>query len=848
MADNEEASTATGEIIIQDGATNDKYALRLDNGVLRLVRVDDGAETTDIGVSTVSSNWPSVSPLVDGEDVRASTFNRPIRELVERTNYLHDKLDVFDRYNPLAAVTVRDVPLADDGVDAGDIVFLDSRTKTYGKALATVDLLDSFSASGSSYAVGMLHSKTGSRGNVVLFGKADLTGSRFDLSRMVEDGETFRDGMYFLSGRQPGRITAYPSGLKVSVGHFFRKNNAASSRVDGDFAIIHVEARDFAEAHVHRAYELSCLPAGEQSATQVGEGGTHVFSGYSPDAVAAGAATAVKYVARLVFTGEYLERSDCKYSFVLGGYSGPDASVQSLEFGQVSGVFLHWSNETSGTSGRIEFTAFKQPKEIENGILVELRPDPSLSSATSVVYELENGQSDSASYRTWSSGMTFPDAGRGWRDLTDAELARFTVAHTPKFVYNIGFDRALQTYYPPVPLKSASLLLDGVELPAAGLGGDYVYSLEYDSIYWYDDSYGNAPWPVDFSSRGASGAGSRRSLVLRTTSSTSSESGPVTSLRARDGSGIRVLRCGSEDPSFVGDLELDFDPTGGVEDAAVEGYSVVKEGADGKFLKGPVVERVLAGPGITVSRFGSDPQGQGTVIVSSKEGGAQGDFEEIVLQNAKQDLVGMFPYVRLLGWSSGQTNVGSAFILKLHVPYDNPDFVYRVGLSGSVFGTSGYSGGSLRYAGLQIRYSILPDLNPTSSEKAGHAAANVKDDLIEPDGIRPVEVPIVSSMGVDGCSYKAFDPVYVHTVPVGDDSSEDVFGKSYSSFGTDMPDPNECSSLLACGSDYTAETLGVRPGYTVAIKITRGPTVSGVSEYTGEVGFMNLRWELKRVS
>lgn len=820
---------------IQDATTLELYEFRLEDGVFKLSPVSQSSTSADI---QVSANWPAVNMYTDGQDVNAEVLNKPIGELASRTTYLYQKLQMFDRDNPLAAVVVSGVALSNvDTPDVGDIVYLDASDKKYKKALATADLYDQFLAAGSAFAVGILTEKGGTRGSVAMFGRVKISDQAFNLKTMVEDGEEFRDGLYYLSGRQAGKLTADPPGPRVVVGQFFRSATSQTDRIDGDYALIHVESKSLAEAHVHRSFVLKGLPAGEQAITEDSPDGFHVYQGYSPDDLVFDPGDNYyenAYTPRLVFTGEWLKEGNCKYTFTLVGYVGVGSETPNeLDFSNDARVIVHCENETTGFTKDLEFSSFRQPEEVEYGMRVELRPDPKLDDSSTLVYR----SSDTTKLRTWSYGMTFPEAGRGWRDLTEDEKSRFG-DNKPKFVYNSGFDRSMQTYYPPIPLESASLVMNGVELTAKGSGKPYTYSIEPDSLYWWDDRWDHAPWPVDYNGRGAVEEREERRIVLHMIKASTAETGPVTSLTAKPGSGIRVLRCGSDTDSNVGDLELDFDPTGNVEDVAMEGYKVVKGGSDGKFLMGPVVERIVAGAGIEVSRWGQDPQGQGTVVVSTKSSGVQGEFEEVALQNAKQDLVGMFPYIRLLGWNSnGTSNTNSAFILKFHVPYDNPDAVYKIHMSGSVFGTTSYTGGSARYAGLRMQYSILPDLTPGNGSSA---AANVQDDLIGNDGLRPIEIPLVSVTDAVGSSYKAFDPVFVHTEG-GTVSGSDAFGKV-------IPSLVECGTYSEKHPGTVETSFGVRPGYTVAVRLSRGPVVSGVQEYVGSVGFMNFRWQLERVS
>ena len=818
------------------------YEFKLTNGRLKLSRLDGSASDEDISVAV---NWPSVTALADGDDVNAATFNKPLSELADRTEYLKNELKVFNRDDPLSAVVLTDAKLSGTGTpDVGDVVYLDADTRSYSKALATVDLLDQFSASNSANAVGILLSRRGLNGDVGVFGKVSLKTAGAHVSDMVESGEVFRDGKYYLSGREAGKITAFPSGPRVELGQFFSISETASGDdVRGDFALLNVQARSLAESHVHRSFGLKGLPCGEAAVEGAGDDAVHVFLGYSPDGWDPSSG---EIVPRLVFTGSWLSSSDCKYEFRLEGVEDGATLDGDLVFGENPGVYRAWSNKTAGTTGKIKIESFKTPYDVENGMMVELRQNSGVSNSELVYHKPVDY--DSAEHRVWSAGMTFPGAGMGWRDLSDTEKARFLPKNGPKFVYNAGFDRNFQVFYPPSPLNSVSLLVNGAEITGKHArfdkNADFTYSAESDSIYWWKSSYGDAPWPSDYENMAAVRENpSEKTIFANLVQSTGADTGPVTSLRAREGSGLRVFRCGTDSVSDVGDLEIDFDPTGDVVDAEMEGYKVVKGGSDGKFKTGPVVERIIAGPGISVSRYGDCPSGQGTVVIGTKSGGIEGDFEEVVLQNAKQDLVGMFPYVRLLEWTTGGTNTNSAFIMKFHVPYDDPDAVYRVHFSSSVFGTSGYTGTSVREAGIRLQYNILPDLNTVDASGSVTASANVQEDLIAADAERVATISVVSSADGTGYTYKAFDPLYVHTI----DESSSVLGKSEAAFGAPVPKFDECPTFVQ-RHDSVESSFGVRPGYTVAIRISRGQVAGpGTSEYTGSLGFMNMRWRLERI-
>lgn len=819
---------AENVFIIEDDQTGSQYTFRLSGGKLLLEPY--GSHDDQSGI-LVAMNWPSVHELSDGQDVSAETFNKPINELSERTTYLYDKLRTFNRNNPLATMIMADAKLASvDSPVVGDFVYLDATTKEFKKAIATEDVFDSFTLAESSYTSGILIKKEGSKGTVVLAGRLDMTISGLSVDNMLEKDEEFRPGVYFLSSSEPGKMTAFPQGPRILLGKF----------TGGDFALIRIHAKDFGEAHVHRSYILAGVPAGEQHLTSDDPSGIHEYRGHSPDQFAQNGNPDNHVYPRLVFTGEWLLDREYAYDFELqshGGSTPPDLKFSDRD----SSVWLKWTRG-DGKTDRVQFTSFDKPVELQDGSGVRVSLQCGCSD-NDTLYDYTPDAGD----RTWST-MLFPDMAQGWRSLTNDEIVRYKKLHPdvgddalPKFVYNIGFDRSMQAYYPPVPAKSASLVMNGVELASERLGGDFVYSIENDSIYWFDDSWDHAPWPTNYVSRSnVPEKWERKRIVLHFIRTASTETGPVMSLRGAPGSGVRVLSCGSGDEADVGDLMIDIDPLGDVVEDNLPGFKVVKAGGQGMFKTGPVVERIVAGSGIALSRLGGSPLGQGTVVISTLDSGLRGDFEEVALQNAKQDMVGMFPYIRLLDWVDGASNIPSAFILKFHVPYDNTNNLFAVHVSMNVFGLQGYVDGRTRNAGISLNYNILPDLNPVEGDDGTYASANVKGDLISPDAPRDLEIPMVSSIDGQLVTYNAFDPVLVCT----NDGTEQITGKKYNALGKPIPNIDECGQYAR---EHGVDIVGVRPGYTVAVSISRSGVRSGSTAYTAPIGFMNMRWEIERI-
>ena len=424
----------------------------------------------------------------------------------------------------------------------------------------------------------------------------------------------------------------------------------------------------------------------------------------------------------------------------------------------------------------------------------------------------------------------------GWT----AELVDLAVG--AKFEYAIGMHQGLSSYYPPVPAKSASLVLNGVELDSVDMfGASGTYSLGADAVYWYNDSYNAVPWPVDWVSSSSPGSlYNRQKMVLHFTRRAGGATNYVTSIRPAHGSPITVTQCGTTDSANTGDLELGLNLSLATTDSGVSGHMVVKRATNGKLERGPVVERVVPGPGISIAQNPGSPQGQGTVIVGlSGVTSYSGDFEEIALENAKQELIGMFPYVRLLGWRTGASNINTGFVAKFRVPHDVLDQYYKVNVYATVFGETGITTTtSQMYAGLSFTFSILPDVKPigTLLDSAAWPTQNLLTGLVQPEAAMVVDVPIGNPAATP--VYSSYDPVLIHNDPY----LVDIAGHQSKVLGMPFPTPAQVPAWAAIAE--SPATIGVRPGSLIGVKFARANTTQPPSEYTGALGFINLRWKL----
>lgn len=143
----------------------------------------------------------NIDNIRDGEDVSASTANRPLSQLLQNDIYLRDLLSTLSNGEALFR---RNVPL-DSALLVGHVVYWDDADGRYEKALADESIKQNVE--------GFVYSKTSATlGDLVILGSVDL-----DLTNALE-GEALTAGQYYLSTTVAGTIVAPSPGLNVRVG------------------------------------------------------------------------------------------------------------------------------------------------------------------------------------------------------------------------------------------------------------------------------------------------------------------------------------------------------------------------------------------------------------------------------------------------------------------------------------------------------------------------------------------------------------------------------------------------------------------------------------------------------
>lgn len=80
---------------------------------------------------------------------------------------------------------------------------------------------------------------------------------------------------------------------------------------------------------------------------------------------------------------------------------------------------------------------------------------------------------------------------RGWLPADNAAFDGLDVPDGAKFGYNIAMDDELAELWPPLPITGVTVEVDGIDVV------DDTVIINSDGIWWMDNTYGKAPWPVN---------------------------------------------------------------------------------------------------------------------------------------------------------------------------------------------------------------------------------------------------------------------------------------------------------------------------------------------------------------
>ena len=731
--------------------------------------------------------YPAIIPsFTNGSDVSAEDLNLTITPLKEAVEYLRGLLDGYETDGSLTSLRIKNQTLP-VGAVTGNVVYHNGTTWALAQAIAMDN--GSTEVDPSAFILGVIEPSN----TILMVGRTvSITGSNIQL----EPGELFRSGPYYVSASNAGCVTKNKPSVAAYVGSVFPT-----------FSIMLPSIRDNADAHLHYAIPLSNTAAGYVFADGGSGDRTFTLYGYRHDAHVTD--TAPTYATPVLCGGFNLSTtltyaitaSESGANYVLtwtaGAYSG------TLTFDSATELYdtVHTLDGAHGVN-----LFFRRSSEFGT-----------VDDTTAALF--------TAGTTKWT--LTLPAAGKGWvptdsgdngsgtqPKLFDLPESAFDPTHIKQaqYVYNIGYDAAVNDFYPPTPLGTAAYIFNGAELCEYTKFKNSNFAIGYDTLSWIDATA--RPW-IHAEEAGANEPQSTFCFVRRSAGNT----GVVTSLAAGVNSPIRFKAKGSTATASTGDLEAYLDLTLTATDTAAAGFNVVKGSLDNALLVGPVVEKVMVGAGLTLTPVAGCPEGQGTVVLStSGSEGLAGPFDNISLENAKQGKVGMITYVSLPAKTT-EAGPGYAFTANFQIPYksETTPAKYLVRVYGTVFGDKSITDGVEKTCSLNFGYSILPDNYAGTWDKS---LADALTYAVARDNIA-VTLPV---------GYTAYDPFKIST-----DSG--ILGENF-------PVSSEIDASLFVDTLSASFGIYVGHGFTVGVRFEAG---TGTADYTGNLGFMNLRWELVQV-
>lgn len=889
------------------------------------------------------ATFPAVDGYKNEEDVEEDILNRPILALKERTEFLRQRLENLAGQQAFESVRITDVELNTAEPPAlYDFVFVENGN-TFAKALAasSQDFLTPYQmAEDSAFAVGIVTDISGAgKGTVVLYGKLNIPSS-VDINDLIESGETYRSGPYYLSTVEKGKLTATPKGPAVYIG--FIVSDIADTSTAATIMLA-PQYKDLWQAHSHFKFVLSDNVAGRHVRTGTDVDDAHAIAPFQTDTPA---------------------DLGC---FILGGYNRDDSGVTPtytliLEGTDFDDMVLKWSTDDGsddglegqsdpkyGTNTGVRITGLYRPVNFGSyGMQFALHADlDPLNMPVSQVQPWTPPLTAVAAERTWT--LPLPSSAQGWLpriiygqgvsttgdfpfaifsynyDNTQKEIApTFTLEvtnagnvntgfpypdveifdstggslgtlslvqgnsvipiadglflYTPLFdndgnaatsalalgetweftledrvpqslfEYALDMDRALTAYYPPSPVSSVVMEVNGLTMSQRNeFDTDKgLYTPDPYTLHWFDDTFGRVPWNRDIQFEVTPDERFDADVALYMTKMALSTAGLVNSLKVEEGAPLTIVDCKTGLPATTGDLLIKAAFNFSILDGNLNGFKTVKGvDSEGNFLTGPVVEKIVAGPNILVQGDPSAP-GQGTVRVSAIiEGSNRGQFHDVSLLNAKYERLRnrLFTFLKLLQWDSQSAdNIETGFTMQFRVP-DYLTSNYKVSLYLTTFGLADVAAGGanngVKYAGLNFSYNVVPDL--TNVNGAG-VFTFVGRNLIDAgaSGILEGSVDADVLFGEDGGDYTAYDPILVTSDP----SVAPVAGQVVLPGGlAQFPFPGGDIQHVTAGDVITIKISRTTPVTSIGVN----PVAGTDFEYTDAIGFLNLDWKLTDV-
>lgn len=788
---------------------------------------------------------PTVRKIKDGETVEQATVNVPIDQLTQRDQHLYEKFEEAanksvlisfgEPIHPKETIQVHELSMVYYKKDSdGEGLFKSITGFTSSKASSM------FTPKESNYVFGLTKTVYPDTNTADIYteGLCELATDLDDPERGVIKNETFEVGPYFLSSKNPGKLTKDPSGIPVYVGYAISKRKF----------LLHTNVDEFSQFFINYRYHLLDRVAGEPTldddtwtidVKEYADAPVYVEgSGSTSNVTVENVSTAyVGTPARSILSDTYtvtvtttgnlsavrFSISSLKESFLTLTNQALASNILAIETTSGNDINLDFTGSTAftlGTSWTLKVSTYPRklgwiPAELSGGIAPE--------------------------------GAVFYYNIPGISDIEDDLGLDYDIVGEDQINYEKDEALELRKYLPPVPANFIQLYINGLlgrykdTFDTAGL-----YSVNDYGIWWHSAYDGEQPWSSNYP-QGSLGAPSKwrediKPLLSDTRKSlfvSFSKFNPavrtqlVSSLKpfnTADNKAANFIKFYGADnlnePASAGDLLVDIlapvnsvgykstvtDPTDTSDDLlypgevgatgairsnaftanrAVAGLKYSKEDGAFKAALTPVVAKLEGSGGITVTPKTAEP---GVFTVGYLSGGYIGQVDSIEPINSRLEFKGLSSFIKLpIPSTTPYGLIGKIVLPKGYINNKPLKLIFHL------FGDSGVDAGvTAKKAAFSFQYSAVSAVN-----SAVPSNYNIVDTAVYAPAVNPVEF----SISEVASSYTAYTSTKI-------------------------------SENFAIPAEF------IREDSIINFKILRVPVATPADSYAGNIGLLGVYWEI----
>lgn len=743
---------------------------------------------------------PQVQVITDGEQVSAATTNRPLGQLVDRTEHLKQQVA---NLSPSAGRVVYPSAPCDSSVSLHDFVYFDPADGIYKQAIAEAAFNGiEYKATPRSFAVGWVIAKpSATLADILLGGRINLDTEGINPDTLVDDplNDPFESGRYYLSSRVPGKMTRFEKAPLIQLGFFSETES-----------VVQPIQRDLFDSHKHYTFDLHARPSASQNFDRTGWtnfGDVNPATGrkwvdYYNEGSAATPPDMILCV-RANSNEKTPEDEPVRVEIFVD-----DANANALTAEIFESVDVN--DPTSGVSGGtsvLTYPAYGEWVAIPNTNLEVAF----VNYTGSYLNSLETDMTGMVAAQRFK--VLLPHDYRGWTNANPFDV--LSVPTNAMYRYVVEGQSDLFGVFPPAPPASSEISQNGVALK---FGEDY--SVNEFGIYWFpskvDLTYTYSPWPHDFSADTTLTPDPLLAKNFRMDfikAGLSNSASVVQSLRGI--APIKITICPTGLPGSAGHLQVGVDLSLLLGTDAPTNPDTVLRTVDGTTFKlGYVVSEIEQGPGIKVERLTTTTgKNVGKLRISGQAMKFESEFDSIALRNAKQEVGDFASWIEFLPPETAACGIiASAKVPNLD--WDPSGTNFKLQVRGRFFGSQSVAvSGIVQQAVFKATYHVL----------RADAAFNVA-------AFTDVNAALIQHWLVQ------FQPGYSANAMLPDEIP-------YDSTDTDL---YELNSTTVLPGSLVALNGGFKVGDVILVRIDRVASdgSGNADSYPGRVALPSLRWML----